>query len=287
LLQKAIEKDPADPLPYAGGLALAYPIIFHGPGGTIPPREGFPRARAAALKALELDESSAQTHLALATIKVYFDWDWTGAEQEFRRAMELNPNLPEAHAHYGWCLNLFGRNDQGMAEEERSAELDPLSPTYTAWVGWMYWNLGQPDKAIEQARKALDIDPNSADALFVLGGAYADKKMFEQAIAANQKLATVNPDWRFGLAETYAEAGRKDDALKLVAEMEREDYSKFALFIAGIQTMLGNKEETFRALEAAYEYHHIFLPWHMQDDTFPWRSDPRFQELRRRMNLPK
>jgi TolB-like protein/Tfp pilus assembly protein PilF/predicted Ser/Thr protein kinase len=286
LLQQAIEKDPADPLPYAG-LALAYPIIYHGPGGTIPPREGFPRARAAALKALELDESSAQAHLALAAIKVYFDWDWTGAEKEFKRALELNPNLPEAHAHYGWYLTLFGRNDQGMAEEKRSAELDPLSPIYTAWVGWMYLNLHQNDKAIAEARKALDIDPNSVDALYVLGGAYADKKMFEQAISANQKLAAVNPDWKSGLADTYAMAGRKNDALKLVVEMEHEDYSKFSLDLFGIQTILGNREEAFRALDAAFEYHHIFLPWEMNDPESPWRSDPRFQELRRRMNFPK
>ena len=285
LLQQAIEKDPADPLPYAG-LALAYPIIYHGPGGTVPPREGFPRARAAALKALELDESSAQAHLALAAIKVYFDWDWAGAEKEFKRALELNPNLPEAHAHYGWYLLLFGRNEEGLAEGKRAVELDPLTSVYTAWVGWMYWNLGQPDKAIEQARKALDIDPNSPDALYVLGGAYADKKMFEQAIAANQKLAAVNPDWKFGLATTYALAGRKANALKLMAEMEREDYSKFSLDLFGIQTILGNREEAFRALDAAFEYHHIFLPWEMNDPESPWRSDPRFQELRRRMNFP-
>jgi TolB-like protein/Tfp pilus assembly protein PilF/predicted Ser/Thr protein kinase len=286
LLQQAIEKDPADPLPYAG-LALAYPIIYHGPGGTVPPREGFPRARAAALKALELDESSAQAHLALAAIKVYFDWDWAGAEKEFKRALELNPNLPEAHAHYGWYLLLFGRNEEGLAEGKRAVELDPLTSVYTAWVGWMYWNLGQPDKAIEQARKALDIDPNSPDALYVLGGAYADKKMFEQAIAANQKLAAVNPDWKFGLATTYALAGRKANALKLMAEMEREDYSKFSLDLFGIQTILGNREEAFRALDAAFEYHHIFLPWEMNDPESPWRSDPRFQELRRRMDFPK
>jgi TolB-like protein/Tfp pilus assembly protein PilF len=286
LLQQATEKDPADPLPYAG-LALAYPIIYHGPGGTIPPREGFPRARAAALKALELDESSAQAHLALAAIKLYFDWDWTGTEKEFRLALELNPNLPEAHTHYGWYLRLFGRNEEGVAEQKKAVELDPLSPFYTAMMGWMFWDLRQPDKAIEEARKALDIDPNSPDALYVLGGAYGDKGMFDQAIAAHKKLATVNPNWKYGLAETYAQAGRKDDALKLVAEMEREDYSKFGLEISGIQTILGNKEETFRALEAAYEYHHIFLPWTVNDDTFPWRSDPRFQELRRRMNFPK
>jgi TolB-like protein/Flp pilus assembly protein TadD len=284
LLQQAIEKDPTDPLPYAG-LALAYPIIFHGPGGPIPPREGFPRARAAALKALELDESSAQAHLALAAIKLYFDWDWTGAEKEFRRALELNPNLPEAHAHYCWYLQLFGRFEEGLAEEKRAVELDPLTSIYTAWVGWMYLTAHQDDKAIAEARKALELDPNSPDALYVLGGAYGDKRMFEQAIAAHKKLATVNPDWKFGLAETYALAGRKGDALKIVAEMEREDYSKFGWFIARIQTILGDKEETFRSLEAAYEYHHIWLPWEVQNNAFPWRSDPRFQELRRRMNF--
>ena len=186
LLQQAIEKDPTDPLPYAG-LALAYPIIYHGPGGTIPPREGFPRARAAALKALELDESSAQAHLALAAIKFYFDWDWTGAEKEFRRALELNPNLPEAHAHYGWYLHVFGRFEEGLAEGKRAVELDPLTSVYTAWVGWMYLNAHQDDKAIAEARKALELDPNSPDALFVLGIAYAQKGMFEQGIAASQK----------------------------------------------------------------------------------------------------
>jgi len=290
LLQQAIEKDPTDPLPYAG-LALAYPIIYHGPGGTIPPREGFPRARAAALKALELDESSAQAHLALAAIKFYFDWDWTGAEKEFRRALELNPNLPEAHAHYGWYLHVFGRFEEGLAEGKRAVELDPLTSVYTAWVGWMYLNAHQDDKAIAEARKALELDPNSPDALFVLGIAYAQKGMFEQGIAASQKLVAVNPDWKFGLAYVYALTGRKGDALKTMAEMEREDYPKFALWIADIQSTtiptMRNKEETFRALQAAYEYHHIFLPWTLRDATSLWRSDPRFQELRRRMNFPQ
>jgi Tfp pilus assembly protein PilF len=248
-------------------------------------------SREPALKALELDESSAQAHLALAAIKLYFDWDWTGAEKEFRRALELNPNLPEAHAHYGWYLYLFGRNDEGMAEEKRSAELDPLAAIYTAWVGWYCLNLGEFDRAIAESRKALDIDPNSVDALFVLTVAYGAKGMFEQGIAASQKLVAVNPDWKFAPAYVYALTGRKGDALKIMAEMEREDYSRFALWIADIQStttpIMRNKEETFRALQAAYEYHHIFLPWATRDATSLWHSDPRFQELRRRMNLPQ
>ena len=288
LLEQAIKKDPSDPLPYAG-LALAYPIMYHGLGGTIPPREGFPRARAAALKALELDESSAQAHLALAAVKLYFDWDWAGAEKEFRRALELNPNLPEAHAHYGWYSQLFGRFEEGLAEGKRAVELDPLTSVYTAWVGWMYLNAHQDDNAIAEARKALDLDPNSPDALLVLGSAYAEKKMFEQAIAAHQKMAAVNPDYKLTLAETYLGAGRKEDALKLVAEAEREDYAKFGQDLFDVQTILGNRKEALRALDAAFEYHHIFLPWEM---NYPdilesrWGSDPHFQELRRRMNFP-
>jgi eukaryotic-like serine/threonine-protein kinase len=283
LLQQAIDKDPTDPLPYAG-LAVGIAIIAHG-SGSINPRTDFPRARAAALKAIELDDSSAEAHLALATVKLYFDYDWAGAEKEFRQALEINPNLADAHAHYGWYLLLFNRNEEAVAESKKAQQLDPLSAPYTAWMGWMYWDLGRRDEAMEEARKALDLDPNSPDGLYVLGGVYGDKGMFEQALAVDKKLAEVNPDWKYSLAETYAKAGRKAEALKIVAELEREDYAKYAGFIAGVQTLLGNKEETFRALEAAYEYHHIFLPWDMQDDSFPWKSDPRFQDMRRRMGL--
>jgi TolB-like protein len=283
LLQEAIDKNPTDPLPYAG-LALAYPILYHGPGGTVPPKEGFPRARAAALKALELDDNLAQAHLALAAIETYYDWDWGGAEREFKRALELNPNLPEAHAHYSWYLHLFGRIDEGLAEAKRAAELDPLTPVFTAWVGWMYANLGENDQAVEWARKALELDPNDTDGLYVLECAFEGKRMFEQAIATGKKLAAVNPDWKFGLAESYAAAGRKGEALKLVAEMEREDYRKFGLWLCEIQTILGNKEEALRALAGAFEYHHIFLPWVMLDSR--WKSDPRWQEYRRRLNFP-
>ena len=286
LLEQAIERNPTDPLPYAG-LALAYPILYHGPGGTVPPDEGFPRARAAALKALELDENSAHAHLALAVIKTYYDWDWTGGEREFKRALELNPNLPEAHAHYGWYLRLFGRMDEGIAEAKRAAQLDPLTPVFTAWVGWMYAKVAEYDKAMEWARKALELDPNDTDALYVLESTFEGKKMFDQAIESGKKLAAVNPDWRFGLARSYAAAGRRDEALKLVADMEREDFAKFSEFLVGVHVALGNKDEAFRAFGAAFRYHHIFLPWNLYDDQwFPWRSDPRWQDFRRRLNFP-
>ncbi len=283
LLQQAIDRDPSDALPHAG-LALAYPIIYHGPGGDTPPKEGFPRAREAALQALELDANSAQAHLALAAIKTYFDWDWDGAEREFLRALELNSNFVEAHAHYGWYLHLFNRNEEALAELKKAQELDPLTPIYTAWIGWLCLNIGDLENARLEASKALQIDPNLPDALYVLGNVYRKEKAFEEAIAVGQKLAAVNPDWRFGLAGGYADAGRTHEALQLVADMERENYPKFGIHIGVIQTILGNKDEALRALEAAFDYHHIFLPWTMRDSR--WREDRRWQEMRRRLNFP-
>ncbi len=285
LLQEAIDKNPTDPLPYAG-LALAYPILYHGPGGTVPPNEGFPCAREAALKALELDDNLAQAHLALAAIKMYHDWDWPGGEREFKRAIELNPNLPEAHSHYGWYLGLFGRKDEALAEAKRAAELDPLTPLYTGWLGWKYLGRDDLDKAKVEAEKALEIDPNLPDALFVLGEVHRRREKWPEAIAVHQKLAGVNPDWRYALAKDFAFSGRKDDALKLVASMEHQDYPRFSLFLYQIQTILGNRQEALRALDAAFEYRHIWLPWTMRDDPY-WRSDPRWQEYRRRLNFPQ
>ncbi len=283
LLQEAIDKDPSDPLPYAG-LALAYPIIYHGPGGTIPPTEGFPRARQAALKALELDENSAQAHLALAAIKMYFDWDWEGTEREFLRALELNPNLVEAHGHYAWYLRLFGRNDEAVVEARKAQQLDPVAPFWTAMVAWLHLNLRDLETAKLDATKALDMNPDQPDALYVLGMVHLAQGEVDESITVMRKLAGVNSDWRFGLAWTYAGAGRQQEALKVIADLEGEDYQKFGIFIYRAQTFLGNKDEALRALDAAFEYHHIFLPWTMQQST--WQDDPHWQELRRRLDFP-
>jgi serine/threonine protein kinase len=286
LLQQAIEKDPSEPLPYAG-LALGIAIVAHG-NGSIVPVVDFPRAREAALKALELDDNLAEAHLSLAAVKLYFDYDWPGAERKFRRALELDPNLADAHLHYAAYAALFGRKEECLAGLKRAVELEPLSAFHVANWGWFLWGFGQTERGLEEARKALDLDPDLPDALYVLGGALGDKKLFDEALAAHRKLAAINPDWRWALAETYAKMGRKTDALVILADLERENYPKHAIFIAGVQMALEDKEETFRALEAAYRFRHIFLPFTVNPpEQFPWRDDPRFTELRRRMNFPK
>jgi TolB-like protein/tetratricopeptide (TPR) repeat protein len=284
LLEQAIDEDPTDPLPWAG-LALAYPIIYHGPGGNIPPSEGFPRARDAALEALRLDESSARAHLALAAIKMYHDWDWEGAEREFQRAIELNPNLVEAHGHYAWFLHLFDRNEEARVEARTAQQLDPLAPFWTSMVAWLHLNLDELEMAKLEAEKALEMDPDQPDALFVLAMVHAAQGAVDESITVGRRLAAINPDWRFGLAWAYAIAGRRQEALEMAADMERENYPKFGLFIYHVHVLLGNQDEALRAMEAAFEYRHIFIPWSIRE--FPWKDDPRWQEMKSRLHFPE
>ncbi len=155
-LHEAVEKDPADPLAYAG-LALGYCIIAHSPS---PPPYAISRARTAVLRGLALDENLAEVHLASALIKLHSDWDRAGAEQAYKRALELNPNLALAHAQYGWYLDINGHVDEALAELYQAQKLDPLAPIYPAWQGIMYFWEGEYDKAIEEALKSLELDPD-------------------------------------------------------------------------------------------------------------------------------
>ena len=284
-LNQAIEKDPTNPLPYAG-LALGYSLIGH---ERFP--DAFARAKAAARKAEELGESAAEIYLALGMTKLYSDWDFVGAEKDLRRAVELNPSLGEAHRHYSWYLKLAGRDEEALDEMKRAEEVEPLTPLFAAERGWQYWWAGQHDKAIEEARKSLELDPNLTYGLFLLGAVYAEKGMYAEAIAAHDKLAAVDPGWRWALVRTYAQAGRRVEARKILAKFlggEPKPTGAWAgWFLAEIYTVLGEKDEAFRWLEAAYQERHSWLPWIRDNPAYaPLRTDPRFQDLVRRMNLP-
>lgn len=283
-LHQAIEKDPADPLAY-GGLALGYAASAHAPGA---PPDALTRAKAAALKALELDETLTEAHAALAQIKLYSDWDWEAAEQAFQRALKLNPNLTLTRAHYSWYLLLFGRTDQALAEMRRVQEVDPLVPLWPAWQGWQYWWTGQYDEAIHEARKSLELDSDFAVGLYVLGSAYAEKGMYEEAIKAHQRAGVVSREWKSALGRTYALAGRLDEARLVLAELEADQTPWDTWFIAQIYAVLGQKDEAFRWLEAAFEPpNHPYVPWIRHSPAFkPLHDDPRFGDLLRRMNLP-
>jgi serine/threonine-protein kinase len=287
-MQQAIDKDPTNPLPYAA-LALGYCLIGH---GTTPPPDAFARAKAAALKAEELGGTLAETEAALGQIKLFEEWDWAGAEKALLHAMALNPSLPEAQRMYSWYLLLIGRKDEAVTAMRRAIEVDPLNPFWSSDLAWQYWSVGRYQEAMDAARKSLELDPNFDQALCWLGFLYSEKGMFTEAIAAHQKLSAVSPPWKWALVRTYAQAGRKDEAMKMLAKYlagERKPTGAWAgWFLGEIYAALGEKDEAFRWLEAAVKERMTFIPWIRQNPSYaPLRTDPRFQDLVRRMRLPE
>ena len=254
-----------------------------------------------------MDETLAEAHLGLAMVKLYYEWDKAGAQEAFQRALEINPNLVEAHRHYGWCLILFDRDDEAIAHLKRAKELDPLTPIYTAELGWINWGLGRYEEAKEEAQKSLELHPDFPIGWYVLGGVNAEQGMYDEAIAAHEKAGAASPEFGIALRVTYAMAGRRDDALKKLAELEQASAPGDPFFLAIFHTALGEKDEAFRWLEAGYECRHRFMPWlrhgaglsrlppsptHQVPSSAiaplePLRDDPRFQDLLDRVKLPQ
>jgi serine/threonine protein kinase/Flp pilus assembly protein TadD len=287
-MQQAIDKDPANPLPYAA-LALGYCMIGH---GTNPPPDAFARAKEAALKADELGGTLAETQAALGQIRLFDEWDWEGGRKALQNALTLNPSLPDAQRMYSWYLLLTGRKDEAIATMKRAIEVDPLTPLWSSDLGWQYWSAGQYQEAMDAQQKALELNPNFGQGLEVLGYLYAEKGMFEEAIAAHQKLAAVNPRLKWDLVRTYALAGRQDEARKMLAELlEKEPKptgARDGWHLVQVYAALGDKDEAFRWMEAAVKERNSFIPWMRQNPAYaPLRSDPRFQDLVRYMKLPE
>jgi serine/threonine protein kinase len=287
-MQQAIDKDPTNPLPYAA-LALGYCRIGH---GTAPPPNAFALAKAAALKAEELGGTLAETEAALGQIKLFEEWDWAGAEKDVQHAMALNPSLPDAQRIYSWYLLLTGHGDEAIAAMKRAIEVDPLTPLWSSDLAWQFWSLGRNQEALDAAQKALELNPNFNQALCWLGFLYSEKGLFAEAVAAHQKLSTVSPPWRLALARTYAQAGRQDEARKMLAECLAGEPKPTGAwdgwFLGEAYAALGEKDEAFHWLDEAVKERMTFIPWIRQNPAYaPLRSDPRFEELVRRMKLPE
>ena len=183
-----MEKDPDYALAYDGIADSWIPLGWY---GFVAPAEAFPKARSAIAKALAADDTLAEGHTSLAFLKVYYDRDWTAAEKEFRRAIELNPNYANAHHWYAEFLSLSGRHEQAIAESQRAREIDPLSPIMSAWVSSRYLYARQYDKAVAQGRNAVEMDPDFAPAHLVLGQAYEQKGMLKEAAAEFARAVTL------------------------------------------------------------------------------------------------
>jgi tetratricopeptide (TPR) repeat protein len=292
--QQAIEKDPGYALAYAG---LADSYFSLGAGWIyLPASEILPKAKAASIKALELDDTLAEAHVALG-YAAFFDWDWPGAEREFKRAIELNPNSGLSHDRYAIYLETRGRFNESMAEAQRAQELDPLSPELVSGLGFVYLSARRYDESIAQCQKALDLNPNLPVVRALLAWAYAMKRMYPQALAEYDKIAdqdkAVAAENQFvagGLGWVYAVSGRRADALKIAQEFRDLSSHAYVDFYipATIYAGLGDKDEAFRLLEKAYQQHSPTMSF-LGIDWFWYgiRSDPRYADLLHRIGLPQ
>jgi TolB-like protein/DNA-binding winged helix-turn-helix (wHTH) protein/Flp pilus assembly protein TadD len=286
--QLAIDRDPNYALAYDGLADCWLPLGWY---GFLPPSETFPHARAAITKALSLDDSMAETHTSLAFVNMYYDRDWAGAEREFRRAIELNPNYANGHHWYGEYLSLVGRHAEAIAESQRARELDPLSNIINAWVSSRYFFARQYDKAIEEGRNAVQIDPGFGPAHMVLGHAYEQKGMIEEAIAEFEKassLAGGGSMYAASLAHALALAGKRVEASRMAQDLSREAARRFisSYDLAVARVGLGDINKTFELLGAAVREGSPRVAFLGVDPRFlEMRADPRFSGLLRSIGL--
>jgi tetratricopeptide (TPR) repeat protein len=319
--ERAIERDPTYALAYAG---LADGYISQGTSGAAPPTEVYPRAKQAALKALEIDNTLAEAHASLGFVMALYDWNWSGAETELQRAIELNPNYATAHQWYGAVLWNTGRLQEAMASERRALELDPLSTIINRNVGDVFLFQKQYDQAIAQYRKTLELDPGFFSAINNLALAYAQNSMYPEAIAELESAAgaggTAPPQARgggnasqqgrggdagsaqtpgrgtvgapppAGLAYVYAKAGRRAEAQQILDRIVQTSTQRYipAMAAARIYAALGDRDKAFEWLERAFAERSIAAQTIgiKVDPSFDaMRSDPRFTDLLRRINL--
>jgi TolB-like protein/DNA-binding winged helix-turn-helix (wHTH) protein/tetratricopeptide (TPR) repeat protein len=288
--KQAVEEDPKYSQAYSG-LADTYALLGDWQYAVMTPKEAFPKAKAAAIKALELDSSLGEAHNSLAFVLDGFDWDFDSAGKEFQRAIELNPGYATAHHWYAWHLSLLGRFDDAIAEMRKAENLDPLSLIINADLAELLGLAHSYDESIRQSRKTIEMDPNFALAHNQLAQAYLQKQMYEEAVAELQKavkLSVDSPTCTANLARAYVASGKRREALKLLGDLKKRSHPGYsnAAEIATIYASLGDTDQAMNWLERGYEER--FNPGVLLRPGFdPLRSDSRFQNLLHRVGLPE
>jgi tetratricopeptide (TPR) repeat protein len=285
--QQAIAKDPNYALAYAGlgdcyGSLAGFAIV--------PGKDAFPKAKEAALKALEIDGSLAEAHSSLAWVKSFYDWDWLGGDREFQRAIELNPNYATAHRRRGLMLAVAGRFNEAIPENQRAVELDPLSSIDNWGLGDTLYRARKYDQAIEQEQKTLEMNPNFVPALNALGLVYVQKSMYKEAEEVLEKAVGNAPGYPESLSDlgyAYGVAGRKGDAQKVLEQLSELSKRKYVpeLAQALVYMGVGEKNKAFELWSKAVENRNttpVILAPPFRDSL---GSDPRFGDLLRSMNL--
>jgi TolB-like protein/Tfp pilus assembly protein PilF len=288
--QKSIDIDPTYAPPYAG-LADCYELLGSAPYTALPPKEAFPKAEAAARKALELDETLAEAHVSLGYSYLVYEWNPAEAEKEFSRALALRPDYATGHQFYAYYLTAIGKLNEAIVERKKATELDPLNPLLSSALGEAYYQNRQFDLTIEQNAKSLELDPTYAVALVNTGRALQQKGMYREAQAVFERLLAASPDNPALLAMAgYGDAisGQKSAAEKIIARLRHLSAQSYvpSVYTALVYTGLGDKDHAFEWLDKAYQErceYLVYLPTEPIAD--PLRKDPRFDALLERVGL--
>ncbi|MBC7930272.1 MAG: tetratricopeptide repeat protein [Rubrivivax sp.] len=287
---QAIGKDPTYAQAYTG---LADTYAASAVCSWIAPSEGYPKAKAAAKRALQLDGTLSEAHASFGAIAMFYDLDWATAEREYKRAIDLNPNYPTVYELYSYLQSATGRLDEAIETAKHGLETDPLSVLLREDTGLAYYLARRYDEAIQQYQQSIQMDPNYAPALTNLGIVYEQKGMYDEAIAAYQK--AINASERTSgilaaLGHTYAVSGRRDEALKVLDELKEMSRQKYVspYDLAVLYTGLGENDRAIEQLGKAHEERAGWIIYLKVNPLFdPLRSDPRFADLVRRVGLPQ
>ena len=287
--QQAVEKDPAYALAYTG---IADSYVLLGWNSYLPPKDAFPKARVAAMAALRLDPELGEAHSPQAAVLWLYDWQWPEAQMEFKRSLALNPAHPTASHWYAECLMTMGRHSEAIARMKSSQDLDPLSLIISVAIGWAFYMAGQYEAAIEQLHRTVEMDPNYPVTYWILGLTLRKMGRHELAIAEGEKgvkLSGGSALMRAALAQTLATTDRRKDALQILDDLTTLSKEKYVspYFFAGIHVGLGEDDRAIEYLEKSYEEHsHWLIYLHIDPSMDRMRSNPRFQDLLRRIGLP-
>jgi serine/threonine protein kinase/tetratricopeptide (TPR) repeat protein len=291
--KEAIERDPTYAAAYSGLADCYLSLGFSFDVGSLPPSDAIPKAKAAVVKALALDDMLAEAHNSLAYAKLNFDWDWPGAEAEFKRSLELNPGYTEAHHWYSHFLASSGRLDESLAESNRALELDLLSPIINVHLGWTYIFARQYDQALTQLAKTIELDSNYGLAYWFRGLAYEQQHKYSEALEEMRKgarLLKTNVVVAADIGHVHAVSGDRGDATMIIRELQEQSTRRFVspFELAIIYIGLGETDRAFEWLEKAYQARSDLLVYLNVDPRLdPIRTDRRFSALVDRVGVPK
>jgi TolB-like protein/Tfp pilus assembly protein PilF len=287
--QQALDKDPAYGLAYAG-LADTYSYLSF--FNVVPSRQAMPKAKAAAAKALEIDNDLAEAHVSLGYVSFTYEWDWSAAGEHFEQALALNPAYSRAHTFYAFYLSSLGRSEEALAVAKRALDLDPASPAVSHSLAVQLYLARKFDRATEQVHDTLEMDANFAISYAVLGEVYLSQRMYREGLLALEKYSALSRSSATSLAllgYSHARLGELKEALQKIEELKAASTQGFvpAFFVALVYAGLENQDQAFTWLEKAYEERFNRLAYLKVEPLWdPLRSDPRFADLLRRVGIP-